>query len=90
MQRGSGGGGRVRQVADAEGRLVELCTANLSRFQKIKPDDGPDHPPAFSDANGAPCQSITPAAPFLPPQSSTPPLRQTTAAPGQSFRPYPS
>lgn len=47
-------------MADAEGRLVELCTANLSRFQKIKPDDGPDQPPAFTDANGVPLNPRTP------------------------------
>jgi hypothetical protein len=41
---------------DAASRLVRLCTANLTRFQHIKPDNGPEPAPAFTDANGVPLQ----------------------------------
>jgi hypothetical protein len=40
------------QAVDAASRLVRLCTANLTRFQHIKPDNGPEPAPAFTDANG--------------------------------------
>ncbi len=48
------------QAADAEARLVRLCTANLTRFQHVKPDNGPEPAPTFADANGEPNTSPFP------------------------------